>query len=361
MATSPPPEIETLSKAVILMEASTGKIIYEKNSHEKLLPASVTKVMPLVLIMEALEKGKIKLEDKVTVSEYASSMGGSQVYLEPGEQMSVNDMLKAIAVVSGNDATVAMAEFISGSEQAFIKAMNDKAKELGMNDTIFYNTTGLDDVEPCNMTSAHDIALMSKELIKYPKIFEYTTIWIDTLRDGKFGLANTNKLVRFYDGANGLKTGSTNKALYCLAATAKRDNLQLIAAIMGGPTSKDRFEDAKKLFSYGFANYRAVQIVKAGQVVKEVQVDKGLYQKINAVAQTDINVLVKKGEESEIVPYIDMKPINAPFKKGDIIGQIIYKVKDNEVGKYNLIAEKDVDKINMFNAFFRLVNAWVTV
>lgn len=353
--------IDIVSKSALLMEASTGKIIYEKNSHEKLLPASVSKVMPLVLIMEALDSGRIKLNDKVTVSEYAASMGGSQVYLEPGEQMSVHDMLKAIVVSSGNDATVAMAEFIAGSEQAFVRMMNDKAKELGMNDTTFYNTTGLDDEEPCNTTCAHDIALMSRELIKHPKIFEYSTIWIDSLRDGKFGLSNTNKLVRFYPGANGLKTGSTSKALFSVAATAKRDNLQLIAAIMCGPTSSDRFEDAKKLFNYGFANFRSVLIAKKGDIIKEIPVYKGLYQKVNAIAQYDINVLVSKGEESGLTPELIIpQNLSAPFSKGEKIGEIVYKVKNKEVGRFNLIAEKDVDKINVINAFFRVVIAWIT-
>lgn len=353
-------DIDITSKSALLMEATTGKVLYEKNSHEKLLPASVTKVMTLLLIMESLDSGKIKLTDKVNVSEYAASMGGSQVYLEPGEQMSVNDMLKAIAVASGNDATVAMAEFVAGSEQAFVRLMNDKAKILGMNDTVFYNTTGLDDEEPCNLTSAYDIAVMSRELLKHQKIFDYTTIWIDSLRDGKFGLANTNKLIRFYQGANGLKTGSTGKALFSLAASAKRDGLQLISTIMCGPTSQDRFNDAKKLLNYGFANYKCIAIAKKGDVIKTVTVYKGLYQQINAIAGSDINVLVNKGEEANIVPEVIINPnLAAPFKKGDKIGEIVYKVNNKEVGKFDLISEKDVSKINVFNAFLRVMSAWV--
>ncbi len=356
-----PADIEITSKAAVLMEATTGKVLYEKNSHEKLLPASVTKVMSLLLIMEALDSGKIKLTDKVTVSEYSASMGGSQVYLEPGEQMSVNDMLKAIAVASGNDATVAMAEFVAGSEQAFVRMMNDKAKSLGMNDTTFYNTTGLDDEEPCNLTSAYDIALMSRELLKHPKIFDYTTIWIDSLRDGKFGLSNTNKLVRFYQGANGLKTGSTSKAFYSIAGSAKRDGLQLIATVMCGPTSQERFDDAKKLFNYGFANYKCISVAKKGDIIKEVKVYKGLYQNINAVAGSDINILVNKGDEVNIVPEVIIKDnLSAPFNKNDKIGEIIYKVKDKEVGKFDLVSEKDVSKINVFNALIRVISVWVT-
>lgn len=358
-ATSPD-DIGLVSKSGVLMEASTGKIIYEKNSHEKLLPASVTKVMSLVLIMEALDSGRIKLDDKVTVSEHAASMGGSQVYLEAGEQMTVHDMLKAIAVASGNDATVAMAEFVAGSEQGFVRMMNDKAKQLGMNDTIFYNTTGLDDQEPCNLTSAYDIVLMSRELLKHPKIFDYTTIWIDSLRDGKFGLANTNKLIRFYQGANGLKTGSTSKAFFSIAASAKRDNLQLIAAVMCGPTSKDRFEDAKKLFNYGFANYSCIPIAKKNDIITQVPVYKGLYQTINVLTKTDINVLVGKGEELNIVPEININQnLCAPFNKGDKIGEIIYKANNKELGRFDLISEKDVPKINVFNAFTRIAWSWI--
>lgn len=356
----PQTDLDIASKSGVLMDSITGKVLYEKNSHEKLLPASVTKVMSLILIMEALDSGKIKIDDKVSVSEYAAGMGGSQVYLEPGEQMSVNDMLKAIAVASGNDATVAMAEFVAGSEQVFVRLMNEKAKALGMNDTIFYNTTGLDDQEPCNMTSAYDIALMSRELLKHPKILDYTTIWIDSLRDGKFGLANTNKLIRFYQGANGLKTGSTSKALFSVAASAKRDSLQLIAAIMSGPTSKERFDDAKRLFNYGFANYRAIPIAKKGDVIKQITVFKGVYRNVNAVAQTDISVLVNKGEESNIVPEINILTINAPIKKGEKIGEIIYKVKGVEVGKFNLVTEIDINKINIYNAFMRLIASWAS-
>lgn len=361
-AQEPQDEMGLKSKSAVLMEFSTGKVLYEKNAHEKLLPASVTKIMPLILIMEALDSGKIKLDDKVTTSARAVEMGGSQVYLEQGEQMTVNDMLKAIVVVSANDAVVAMAEHIWGSEQAFIKKMNEKAKQLGMNDTTFYNTTGLDDTEPCNMTSAYDIALMSRELIKHPKIFEYTTIWIDSLRDGKFGLANTNKLIKFYPGANGLKTGSTSKALFSLAASAKRDGLQLIATIMGGSTSPERFEDAKRLMNFGFANYKAIPIAKKGGVIKELQVRKGLYQKINALAGDDITVLVNKGEEANIVPEFNISSeLSAPFKQGDKIGEIIYKVNGKEVGRFNLVSEKNVPKINVLNAFVRLLTAWVNI
>ena len=242
------------AKSGILMEASTGEVLYEQNANERLQIASVTKVMTMLLIMEAIDSGKISLDDMVTTSEYAASMGGSQVFLEAGEQMSVNDMLKAIAVASGNDAAVAMAEFISGSEGAFVEKMNKRASELGCENTHFINCNGLDET-PEHYSSARDVARISQELLKHTKIFDYTTIWMDSLRNGSFGLSNTNKLIRFYNGANGLKTGSTSTAKYCLSATALRDGMQLIAVIICAPSTKDRFSSASALLDYGFANY----------------------------------------------------------------------------------------------------------
>ena len=246
------------SKSAILLEADTGTILYEKNSHEQLRPASVTKVMTLLLIMEAIDSGKISLDDMVGCSERARKMGGSQIWLNETEELSVNDMLKAICVVSANDCCVAMSEFIAGSEEMFVDMMNKRAKELGMNDTNFANCHGLDTDN--HLTSAHDIGVMSRELIKHEKILEYSSIWMDSLRDGKSELVNTNKLIRFYDGANGLKTGSTSLAKYNLSATAKRNDMQLIGVVMCAPTSAERFEDAKKLLDYGFANF-AVNIL----------------------------------------------------------------------------------------------------
>lgn len=351
------------SKSAILMEAQTGKILYEENSHEKLLPASVTKIMTLLLIMESIDSGKTGYEDLVTISEYAASMGGSQVYLSPGEQLSVHEMLKAITVSSGNDASVAMAEHICGSESEFISQMNKRAKELGMNDTIFNNTTGLDDEEPYNITSANDIALMSRELItKHPKIFEYTTIWIDTIRNGKFGLSNTNKLIRFYPGANGLKTGSTSKAKFNISATAKRDNLQLISVVMGEPSSAIRNEDCKKMFNLGFANYRSISVCKKGDVLRSIQVEKGTYQKINIVSNRDVNLLIKKGDETKISSDINLQTkYMAPLKEGEKLGELVYKINGEEIGRYELVAQKSIEKVNVYNAFIRIINAWMSI
>ena len=274
------------SGSCVLMDQKTGKVLYEHNAHEKLRPASVTKVMTLLLIMEALDNGIISLEDSVPCSENAASMGGSQIWLNTNETLTVNEMLKAICVVSANDASVAMAEFISGSQELFVEQMNERAKELGMNDTTFKNCHGID--EDGHLTSSYDIALMSRELItKHPKIMDYTTIWMDTLRDGKSELVNTNKLLRNYQGCTGLKTGSTSVALYNLSATATRDNLSLIAVIMRGETSNIRFQEAKKLLDYGFANYEYIENNKKGDTLKQISVNKGIMPTVDVVFEED--------------------------------------------------------------------------
>lgn len=354
----PANDLNIQAKSAVLMEASTGKILYEQNSHEKLPPASVTKVMTMLLIMEAIDNGKISFDDMVASSEYAASMGGSQIYLEPGEQMSVHDMLKAIAVASGNDASVAMAEHIYGSEEAFVKAMNDKAKELGMNDTNFVNCNGLD--ADNHYTSAYDIALMSRELLKHPKIHDYLTIWIDSLRDGKFGLANTNKLIRFYPGANGIKTGSTGKALYCLSASAKRDGMQLIAVIMGAPNTKERFNAATKLLDYGFANYSIVSGAKKGELVGELDVLKGITNKVNLVAASDFNALIKKGQQGNIDKKVNIADnLHAPVEKGQKVGEIVFSAGGEEVGKVDVITSEAVEKVSVDKVFIKLVKHWL--
>jgi D-alanyl-D-alanine carboxypeptidase (penicillin-binding protein 5/6) len=354
----PANDLNIQAKSAVLMEASTGKILYEQNSHEKLPPASVTKVMTMLLIMEAIDNGKISFDDMVTSSEYAASMGGSQIYLEPGEQMSVHDMLKAIAVASGNDASVAMAEHIYGSEEAFVKAMNDKAKELGMNDTNFVNCNGLD--ADNHYTSAYDIALMSRELLKHPKIHDYLTIWIDSLRDGKFGLANTNKLIRFYPGANGIKTGSTGKALYCLSASAKRDGMQLIAVIMAAPNTKERFNAATKLLDYGFANYSIVSGAKKGELVGELDVLKGITNKVNLVTASDFNALIKKGQQGNIDKNVNIADnLHAPVEKGQKVGEIVFSAGGEEVGKVDVITSEAVEKVSVDKVFIKLVKHWL--
>lgn len=281
------------SGSAILIEQNSGQILYEHNPHEQLRPASVTKVMSVLLIMEAIDSGKITLEDKVPCSSNASSMGGSQIWLNETENLTVNEMLKAICVVSANDCTVAMAEYIAGSQEAFVEKMNQKAKELGMNDTCFKNCHGID--EDGHITSSYDIALMSRELLtKHPSITNYTTIWMDSLRNGKSELVNTNKLIRNYQGATGLKTGSTSLALYNLSASATRNGLSLIAVIMKAPSTKLRFSEAQKLLDYGFNNYSYKELAKKDDLIKKVNVTKGLQTEVNAIFKDDFRYFVKK-------------------------------------------------------------------
>ena len=327
------------AKSAILMEESTGNILYESNPDERLPIASVTKVMTMLLIMEAVDSGKISLDDMVTVSENAMSYGGSTMFLETGEQLTVNDMLKGIAVASANDGCVAMAEHLAGSESAFVDMMNEKAKELGMENTHFMNTNGLD--EDDHYSSARDVAIMSRELMKHETIFNYTSRWMDTLRGGKFQLANTNKLIRFYDGANGLKTGSTSKALCCLSAAAKRNDMQLIAVVLGAPTSAERFASAKSLLDYGFANYAVNTQITAGDEVQKIAVEKGVDKEVGVVAGDSCSTLVKKGQEDNITKEIKIdETITAPIEAGQKIGTMTIS-RDGEV-----IADIDLNALS---------------
>jgi D-alanyl-D-alanine carboxypeptidase (penicillin-binding protein 5/6) len=351
-------DLEIEAKSAILIEASTGKVLYEMNSHEKLPPASVTKVMTLLLIMEALETGKININDTVVCSDYAASMGGSQVYLESGEQMTVHEMLKAITLASGNDASVAMAEHICGSEQAFVKVMNERALELGMKDTNFINSNGLDDDN--HYTTAHDIALMSKELLKYPMIHEYFLTWMDSLREGEFELVNTNSLIRNYRGANGIKTGSTDKALFCLSASAKRDDMSLIAVIMAAPTSKSRFNGASRLLDYGFANYAILQGTKKGEVIGTVEVLKGKKENIEVIAADDINILVKKDMKDKVKKEVNIVGnVIAPIDKGQKTGEIVYYVEDEKINTVDLVTTESVGRDSLGGMMFRLMKTWL--
>ena len=304
------------SGSAILIEQSTGQILYAHNIHEQLRPASVTKVMSILLIMEALDSGKINLTDQVPCSENAASMGGSQIWLDPRETLSVDEMLKAICVNSANDCVVAMAEFIAGSEDAFVQMMNDKAKELGMNDTCFKNCHGLD--EDGHVTSSYDISLMSRELLtKHPTITKYTTIWMDSLRDGKSQLSNTNKLIKNYKGATGLKTGSTSLALYNLSASATRNNLSLIAVIMKAPTTKIRFAEAQKLLDYGFNNFSFKQFGEKGDLVRKINVDKGVQNTVDCILADTAGTLIEKGKDNNIEQNIILDDtILAPISKG---------------------------------------------
>ena len=310
------------SESAVLIEQATGQVLYEHNMHEKLRPASVTKVMSILLIMEALDSGQISLTDQVPCSENASSMGGSQIWLDPRETLTVDDMLKAICVASANDCVVAMAEYIAGSEEAFVQKMNDKAKELGMNDTTFKNCHGLD--EDGHLTSSYDIALMSRELlVKHPQVTKYTTIWTESLRDGKSEITNTNKLIKTYKGATGLKTGSTGLALYNLSASATRDNLSLIAVIMKAPSTKVRFAEAAKLLDYGFNNFTYKEFAKKGDLIQTIPINKGTKSSLDLILESDCGILIGKGKDSQVEQIINIdENISAPIKAGQKLGEI---------------------------------------
>lgn len=320
-------DLKMESGGAILIEQHTGQVLYEHNMHEKLRPASVTKVMSILLIMEAVDSGKIALTDKVPCTEDAAAMGGSQIWLDVREELTVDEMLKAICVVSANDCTVAMANYLCGSQEAFVAKMNERAKELGMNDTTFKNCHGID--EDGHVTSPYDIALMSRELLNnHPNITKYTTIWMDTLRDGKSSLVNTNKLIRNYKGATGLKTGSTSVALYNLSASATRDNLSLIAVIMKAPTTKIRFAEAQKLLDYGFSNYEYKQLAKKGDVLKSVDVTKGVEENLNLIVENDVGILLKKGQDKEVEQTVELNEnISAPIQEEQKLGEIVFKLE----------------------------------
>lgn len=347
------------SGGAVLIEQYSGKVLYDHNMHEKLRPASVTKVMTLLLIMEQIDSGKLNYTDKIPCSENAASMGGSQIWLDVKEELTVDEMLKAICVVSANDCTVAMAEYIAGSEEAFVQRMNEKAKELGMNDTTFKNCHGID--EDGHVTSAYDIALMSRELLtKHPNITKYTTIYMDTLRNGKSELVNTNKLIRNYKGATGLKTGSTSVALYNLSASATRDDLSLIAVIMKAPSTKVRFEEAQKLLDYGFSNFQYKKLASKNNVLKQVAVGKGVSNTVNAIIEQDAGVLIQKGQDDNITQSLSIaNNVSAPITKGQKLGEISYFLNNEEIAKVNIIAETNVAKNTFINVVNHIYQNWV--
>ncbi len=347
------PPVTVSAPAAILIEASTGQVLFEKNSHERRPPASVTKIMTMLLTMEAVDSGQIGLDDMVTCSENAASMGGSQVYLEPGEQMSVRDMLKAVAVASGNDAAVALGEHISGTMEGFVALMNKRAEELGMKDTHFVNCNGLDDPE--HLTSAFDISLMSRELVKYPLILEFTGIWMDSLRDGAFGLVNTNKLIRFYEGANGLKTGSTSVAKYCLSASAVREGMNLIAVIMGAETSKERFADASRLLDYGFANYAIAGSLLTPEELVPLAVKKGKESFVEIGVSDDFHVLVDKTKLNSIEKKISLpESADAPLAIGDKVGEVEFIIDGNRIGGTDIVAKTESKRLGPFGILAKL-------
>lgn len=349
------PAITTTAKSAVLAEQSTGRILYENNSHEKMYPASISKIMTELLVLEAIENGRMHFTDKVSISAHASSMGGSDIWLEPGEVMSVQDLFKAMVVNSANDAAVALGEKVAGSEPAFVNLMNQRAKQLGMNDTNFVNATGLD--ADNNLTSAYDVMLMSKELLKHKEIFNYTTIWMDSLRGGKTALFNTNRLIRFYQGANGLKTGSTGKAGYCLSGTALRDGMQLIAVVMNCPALQDRFTSASALLDYGFANWARVTPKKLSKPLY-VDVLHGAEETVEAVPDGNPSVVIEKGKENSIQQKVGVAPnVMAPVVKGQVLGQVTFWIDGKNAGNVALRAKQDVGKLTFGGAFGRAFSA----
>lgn len=352
------PQFNLQAKSALLMEASTGEIIFAKNENEKLPPASITKIMTLLLIMEALDVGRANLQDMVVTSENAWKMGGSQIWLEPGEEMTLEHMLKAIAVVSANDACVAVGEYLDGTEDAFVRRMNERAKELGMVNTFFYNTNGLPPSDPKvqgNYTTAKDIALMSRELLKHPSVLEYTSIWMDTLRGGETGLTNTNKLVRHFPGVDGLKTGFTNEAKYCLSATGVRNNLRFISVVMGAPTSGVRFKEVSDLLSYGWSVFTTQDVVLKDQVVQNAKVSRGKVEEVPLVATEDFRVPLRKGTSVDLTTEIYLsKKIIAPIKAGDVLGEYVIKKDGIELGRVPLKAQNDVERGSIFQIIWQM-------
>ena len=344
------PDLGINAKSALLMEYSTGRVLYEQNPDEPLPIASVTKIMTMLLICEAIDIGKISIDDQVTVSERAMSMGGSTMFLETGDIISVDEMLKGIAVASANDGAVAMAEYVAGSEEEFVRQMNVRAKELGMTNTAFVNTNGLD--AEGHYSSARDVAIMSRELLKHKIIFNYTKIWTDTMRGGKFELANTNKLIRFYEGANGLKTGSTSQALCCLSATAERNGMQLIAVVLGAPDSNSRFGGARALLDYGFATYSVKEVIPAKTQLKKLPVVGGVEKEVGCLVRDSENMLVSKSDTSEFSYTVESNgSIKAPVYKGDCIGEAIITKDGKEYKKVPVYASGSVDEKTFLFSF----------
>ncbi len=348
---------EVAAPSAILMDAATGTILYEKNAHEKLAPASVTKVMTLLLVMEALDSGRISWDDMVTASETAAGKGGSQVYLEVGEQMSMDEMLKSVVVSSANDCATALAEHVAGSEAAFVEMMNARAAELGLEDTHFVNCTGLDD-EPNaaeHLTSAYDIALMSRELLKHDEIRKYTTIWMDTVRDGQFGLSNTNKLVRFYQGTTGLKTGYTKAAGHCLSASAQRDGIELIAVVLHCESSSDRFQSAKALLDYGFANYALVS-AELPDAPEPIRVKLGTQSLVTPVLQDSAPILIEKGEQARVTKTVTLpEEVTAPIAAGQQVGTLTIATDTRTLAEIPIVSPVAIERLTLWELTVQLL------
>ena len=342
----------------VLMEKTTGTVLYEKQAHERCSPASVTKVMTMLLVMEAMESGALKPDTMITASETAASMGGSQIWLEQGERMSVSEMLKCVAVVSANDCAVALAEQLCGTEEAFVQRMNQRAKELGMNDTHFTNCTGLREDDE-HYTSAYDIALMSRELILHEGIKEYTTLWMDTIRDGAFGLSNTNKLIYYYDGATGLKTGFTSKAMYCLSATAEREGVEYIAVVLHADSSSDRFESAKTLLSFGFANYELAS-ARPAQALPPVPVKLGKTDCVQPVCEGSEYILEEKGLLSALEFHVELaESVTAPIEKGQKLGTLAVSSGGETLAEFDIVSPEEIARLTFWDVYLQLLGKMI--
>ena len=351
-------KLDVRAKSYVLMDVSNGKLLLGKNEHERLYPASVTKIMTLLLVIERIDSGKLSLEDKVTASTAAAGKGGSQIWLKEGETMTVDELLRAAAIGSANDACTALAEHIAGSEEGFVKLMNAKANELGMKDTNFENCTGLDDDTENHLTSAYDIALMSRELLSHERIQNYTTVWMDSLRSGATELVNTNKLVRFYKGTTGLKTGTTSKAGHCISASAMRKNLHLIAVVLGAENSTDRFEGAKALLNYGFANYETVTPNFDSSLITDVNVIKGIEQSVTPQVEKVLPMTLETGTGAKIQPKINLAlSVEAPVEKGQVLGTLDFEIDGNVIASYNIVSPVEIRKINFGDMLIRLLRS----
>ena len=351
-------KLDVKAKSYVLMDVSNGKLLLGKNEHERLYPASVTKIMTLLLVIEKIDSGKLSLEDKVTASTAAAGKGGSQIWLKEGETMTVDELLRAAAIGSANDACTALAEHIAGSEEGFVKLMNAKADELGMKDTNFENCTGLDDDTENHLTSAYDIALMSRELLSHERIQNYTTVWMDSLRSGATELVNTNKLVRFYKGTTGLKTGTTSKAGHCISASAMRKNLHLIAVVLGAENSTDRFEGAKALLNYGFANYETVTPNFDSSLITDVNVIKGIEQSVTPQVEKVLPMTLETGTGAKIQPKINLAlSVEAPVEKGQVLGTLDFEIDGNVIASYNIVSPVEIRKINFGDMLIRLLRS----
>lgn len=353
-------EEEIASPSVVLIEPNSKKILFEKNAHDSRACASITKVMTLLLIMEALDQGAISYTDVVTTSEHAKSMGGSDIWLEVGEQMTVDEMIKATAVASANDAAVALAEHLCGSESDFVAKMNERAKELGMKNTTFKNCNGLD--EEGHLTTAYDVALMSAELIKHEKIFEYTNIWIDYLRDGETQIVNTNKLLKTYTGITGLKTGTTGEAGSCISATATRNDMSLVAVVLGSASGTERFKDAATLLDFGFANYEVLKLDAKDQGFSEIEVKNGLQKSAKLSCHENISLVVQKGSKEKVEQNVKLKEsVEAPVKKGDKVGVLSFTLDGEKIAEFDIITSEEVGKISFSSVFSELLSAVITL